>query len=186
MDTLEELVSVIYNEYNVRLHKNQIHTYIELFSNMNVEIEKVSSNAEYRITSPQGDSICIQIKQAKDYFYIKQTFEIEDPLLVDLIRHTISLYGINANILYKYVDTKFIYSYKDGILEKVVEKNGTTEKVIYEFKINIPSIIKEKNICGEDVKKQINVLLDQRNEEKNENLIKSIDKKLDSLKKIIS
>lgn len=181
---MNKLSSVVYKDYRFTLEKEELPSFLEYFRQVRVVSHLKKDGTERLILTiwqegaeedaDAGISIYLE-KQNKQYM-IHQSIETSDPFLEDVIRNSIALFNVTTIIEHHFSESTMLYYYENGIMHKITERTPACEKVIYHYPVELFS---EKRV--ETIKKEINALLDKRNNEIYQQNISQIDEKLKNL-----
>lgn len=176
---VSSLVSFMYKHYRLVLEKEELASFLEYFQQANVVSDlKKDCNERLILTvwKEECEQISLYLESQNNRYIIHQSIETTNPLLEDIIHQTIALFKATALIEHQLSESAMLYYYEDGIMHKIIEKARSYEKVIYDYPTQF---FFEKKV--ENIKKQINVLLDKRNAGIYQQDISQIDQQLKEL-----
>jgi hypothetical protein len=159
--------------------EHQLRLEVLVLDNGNHELvlEDVAAREEVRLT----------FERQQDYFVCVLSCRLVGPRLTNAMRKAVSAFRGSAIVNRIYSHYTMIYHYRNGTVLKIIERNESGERVVFEFKDTLGQlervyrsrlIEREIGLVGSAV----NELLDLRNQTKNAAEIASIDERLAQLR----
>lgn len=160
---MNSLVPIIYKHFSLVLKKEELQSFLdyfaqcELFTDIKKDYKERLVLTIWKEDVKQGVSICLELDG--DTYIIHQKIETSHPILEEAIRNCIPRFHVTTVAEHHFSDSAMFYHYQDGVIHKIIEKDAVNEKTIYEFPLQL---LYEKRT--ERIKKEINILLDRRND----------------------
>jgi hypothetical protein len=133
-----------------------------------------------------GEELILSFERKLGKYISNCTCRLSQPKLANILRKAISVFKGDAVVNRIYSHYTMVYHYIQGSVVKIVEVNGSNEKVIYEYKNTLGKLEQmflRQNVEAEieSVQLEIDKLLDQRIQNHDESDLFQIDKKLQHL-----
>ncbi|MFC0212632.1 non-ribosomal peptide synthetase module [Paenibacillus chartarius] len=173
----------------LQLTEEEFHQFVSMFISEQATLQtKVleNGNQEVVLQDDGGQEIVLPFERVSDLYVCMGSCIITNHKIVNAMRKAVSTFRGSAIVKRIYSGYTMVYQYEEGTVRRIVEVKNGSENVIYEYKDTLGMLEQlfhkrevEQEI--ESIYKQINGLLDLRNELKGMNLNAHIDERLQQL-----
>ena len=180
------LLSILYKHYSLKLKKEDLSTFLNFLQQFGLTscLEKdYKGRLLLTFWKEESNKLTFCMEEEDGFYQIHQTFELTDLFLENVIRESITEFNVTTVAEHQYHENVMLYDYQNGIIAAIVEKTENVEKVIYQFP-KMPLSIKNKPLSVNkvaEIKKEINALLDKRNDPASYQEVAKIDQRLKTL-----
>ncbi|WP_213525265.1 non-ribosomal peptide synthetase module [Paenibacillus sp. J31TS4] len=174
----------------LELSEAEMSEFIRLFrdhkATLQVMVLENGSQNVVLLDDATGEEVVLTFERKPNGYTCIGSCKLCSPNLANLMRKAVSKFKGNAVVNRVYSGYTMVYYYERGVVVKIVERRGTHQKVIYEHRDTLGTLERlfekkevEREIAG--LYRDVNHLLDLRNESPEPAVREQIDTKLRAL-----
>ena len=162
-----------YVNSKLQLTNDEMAKFIRLFKEQQVRLEVLvldNGNHELVLHDSAGrEEVRLTFERQQNGYVCELTCRLVEPRLTNAMRKAVSAFRGNAIVNRIYSHYTMIYYYKNGSVQRIVERTGEDERVVFEFKDTRGQL--ERVFQSRQIEREINLingavneLLDLRNQ----------------------
>lgn len=189
-ENVSTLLSILYKHYSLTLKKEELTNFLDYLRQFNL-VSNLRKDEKDRLVltfwkEEEKHAVSLCLEEYQGNYIIHQRIKVDDPYLENVIRESISAFQITTIAEHHFADNVMIYYYQKGVISKITEKTTHSEKIIYQFPHeNIArkskDTLENTHSKAETFRKEMNRLLDRRNNCSHDHEIALVDEQLKGL-----
>ncbi|PZM66669.1 non-ribosomal peptide synthetase module [Paenibacillus dendritiformis] len=176
-----------YVKASLQLTEAQLTRFLQSLALHSVGVKVLDNgNQEVVLEDGQGDEITFLFEKQGNRYVCVTSCRLVHPKLTQVMHKLVATFRGEAVVNRIFAGFTMTYYYEDGAVRKIEERKHQESRIIYEHKDTVRDLQKmfQKNgaeLRIDSVQKQVNMLLDERNQAHSTELIQHIDAQLSRL-----